>query len=334
MLPPGRTPDRKRLLKATGVAFIAASLLVITVVLPAEYGVDPTGFGRALGFARLADPGSGADVGASNGSRILFSHQYVWELKEDVVREETHVHLETKTEERVQLAMNVTNLTLVRAELDWTDAPESEPDLFEISIRAPDGRRSQLIWAQNGADGRGNLSTSLRWQSVPFPEPNATYALAEADPSGNGTWEVLVRLYRAGEHRNGSADDGNEWRLRIFAQTYTARILRTGLDAADSVSLALRGGGAVEYKFFLEKNATMTYVWRATRPITFDFHGDDRNQPDADPISHAQGVSAQGTGEFRAPFTGRHGWWWYNQGQDPVTVTLQTSGDYSIIGVI
>ena len=42
-----------QLLKATAVALLAASALLVTTVLPAEYGIDPTGLGRVFGLTAL-----------------------------------------------------------------------------------------------------------------------------------------------------------------------------------------------------------------------------------------------------------------------------------------
>ena len=42
-----------QLLKATAVALVAAGAILITTVLPAEYGIDPTGIGKALGLTAL-----------------------------------------------------------------------------------------------------------------------------------------------------------------------------------------------------------------------------------------------------------------------------------------
>ena len=47
-------PTRARLVKSLGLAAIAAGLILVTVVLPAEYGIDPTGFGRLIGLDSLA----------------------------------------------------------------------------------------------------------------------------------------------------------------------------------------------------------------------------------------------------------------------------------------
>ena len=47
-------PSRSELVKATVIAVGVAALLLVTVVLPAEYGLDPLGTGDMLGFTMLA----------------------------------------------------------------------------------------------------------------------------------------------------------------------------------------------------------------------------------------------------------------------------------------
>jgi hypothetical protein len=46
-------PTSRQLLRSTLLAMAIAALLLVTVVLPAEYGVDPTGVGGALGLAEV-----------------------------------------------------------------------------------------------------------------------------------------------------------------------------------------------------------------------------------------------------------------------------------------
>lgn len=48
-------PDRRTLLQATGLALGVAAVVLVVAVLPAEYGVDPTGVGGALGLTELAE---------------------------------------------------------------------------------------------------------------------------------------------------------------------------------------------------------------------------------------------------------------------------------------
>jgi hypothetical protein len=47
--------SKKSILKATCIALLAALVILFTAILPAEYGVDPTGIGKVLGFSNLAD---------------------------------------------------------------------------------------------------------------------------------------------------------------------------------------------------------------------------------------------------------------------------------------
>jgi hypothetical protein len=48
-------PSVRKLLTATGIAFVAAIVILIAFVLPAEYGIDPLRTGRALGLTDLAN---------------------------------------------------------------------------------------------------------------------------------------------------------------------------------------------------------------------------------------------------------------------------------------
>jgi hypothetical protein len=49
-----QAPSKGAILKATAIAFAAALLILFTAVLPAEYGIDPLGTGKALGLLGLS----------------------------------------------------------------------------------------------------------------------------------------------------------------------------------------------------------------------------------------------------------------------------------------
>lgn len=53
--PTSITATVPQLLRATAGAFAGAGLLLVTVVMPAEYGRDPTGIGKALGLTALSE---------------------------------------------------------------------------------------------------------------------------------------------------------------------------------------------------------------------------------------------------------------------------------------
>jgi hypothetical protein len=48
-------PSAERLLRSTLIALVTAMILLFTVVLPSEYGIDPTGVGRMLGLTAMGE---------------------------------------------------------------------------------------------------------------------------------------------------------------------------------------------------------------------------------------------------------------------------------------
>ena len=48
-------PTSRQLLRSTGIAIVTAGVLLVTVVLPSEYGIDPTGVGGALGLTEMGE---------------------------------------------------------------------------------------------------------------------------------------------------------------------------------------------------------------------------------------------------------------------------------------
>lgn len=52
--PPPRA-STKRLVRSTLIALAVAAVLLTTVVLPAEYGIDPTGVGRVIGLTEMGE---------------------------------------------------------------------------------------------------------------------------------------------------------------------------------------------------------------------------------------------------------------------------------------
>jgi hypothetical protein len=67
---PDELPTSGQLLRSTAIAMVAAGAILITTVLPAEYGIDPTGVGRLLGLTEMGKikRQHTDDVEADNGS--------------------------------------------------------------------------------------------------------------------------------------------------------------------------------------------------------------------------------------------------------------------------
>ena len=52
---PEELPSAGRLLRSTLLAMAAAAAILVTVVLPSEYGIDPTGAGKLLGLSEMGE---------------------------------------------------------------------------------------------------------------------------------------------------------------------------------------------------------------------------------------------------------------------------------------
>jgi len=184
--PPVQGPPARTLLKASAVALIVATVLLVTVVLPAEYGIDPLGTGDALGLSAL----SGV-----------------------------------------------------------TTAEE------------------------------------------PVPPPEG----AKVAPVQEGPFALYPAAFKV-----------------------------------DSRELVLGPYEYVEYKYHLERGASMLFSWRASGDVMHDFHGDPEGQSSS---AAAQSFDArprrQADGSFDAPFTGIHGWYWENPGGETITVHVTTAGFYT-----
>jgi hypothetical protein len=71
-------PSSSALLRSTLIAVATAAVLLVSVVLPAEYGVDPTGVGRVLGLTEmgeikmeLAREAAAAEAGAEEPPTVI-----------------------------------------------------------------------------------------------------------------------------------------------------------------------------------------------------------------------------------------------------------------------
>ena len=64
-IPDPALPTLAQLWRATAIAARVAAVILVTIVLPVEYGIDPTGAGRTLGLFRAP----AADAGASEAAK-------------------------------------------------------------------------------------------------------------------------------------------------------------------------------------------------------------------------------------------------------------------------
>ena len=218
-------PSTVRLLKSTIVAAVAALVLLVTLVMPAEYGIDPTGIGDITGLTRMG---------------------------------EIKMALAAEAEAEGQA---------LAAALDGSTAPVA---VAPVATQA----------------------------AAPIPAPSPV--VAEPD-----TVEIATA---------------------IPAPTDTTPTLRS-----DEIRVSLAPGEGTEIKVTLARGKTVEYSWQSIGGIAnFDVHGDSAPL-DIDYHSYSRGAEQSSSGVLEAAFDGNHGWFWRNRTANPITVTLQTRGEYTDI---
>ena len=102
-LPTGIKPSPATLAKATAAAAIAAAAILTLFVLPAEYGIDPTGVGASLGLnhmlagtAEAASVAKAAPAEVAIPSKASISRPAAWRQDEMTIMLEPHSGQEVK----------------------------------------------------------------------------------------------------------------------------------------------------------------------------------------------------------------------------------------------
>jgi len=149
-------PSTKSLFKATGVAALIGLLVLITTILPAEYGIDPTGLGHKMGLtvlsqANATEPKS-PEAASSSDNLLSLSAGPVWKTQNTLSSDTTTVTLEPDEGLEVKATMNAGD----RMVFNW--ASEGGPVNFDMhGERFNDGDNFTSYWqgrnepAANGA---------------------------------------------------------------------------------------------------------------------------------------------------------------------------------------
>lgn len=80
-------PSRRKLLIGSAAALAVAAVGLVVFVLPAEYGIDPTGAGAALGLTKLSEPGNIYLERGQARTNVLFPIEGNPPTDQDAVRE-------------------------------------------------------------------------------------------------------------------------------------------------------------------------------------------------------------------------------------------------------
>ena len=103
----------------------------------------------------------------------------------------------------------------------------------------------------------------------------------------------------------------------------------------DSVMITVPAKKGLEYKFHIEKDQKLEFVWKTDgSALYFDFHGEPQGNTTGYFKSFKESNQSQSSGTLIAPFTGSHGWYWENKTNKTVIINLKTRGKYKIKGLM
>jgi len=142
------------------------------------------------------------------------------------------------------------------------------------------------------------------------------------DPFGTGEKLGLTALAEA-------ADAPTAQGTIISSGAAKPATLQSRIYKVDSREFQLAPAEGMEFKYHIEKGGGLLYTWTATTSVEYEFHGEPQGGPPGAYESYDLSAGDKGAGNFTAPFTGIHGWYWLNKSQSPVTVRLTSAGFYT-----
>lgn len=181
-------PTTKQLVRSTFIALATAIVLLITVILPAEYAIDPTGMGRALGLTEMGE----------------IKAQLAQEAEEDQANSSVVADTKTVQNAPVKAEPEVAPQQLEVASTKPDDPVAVEPvwkDKMLISLKPGQGAEVKLVmekgqvaqfeWTSKGGpvnydthgDGNGNSISYEKGRGVPDDQGELKAAF-----TGNHGW--------------------------------------------------------------------------------------------------------------------------------------------------
>jgi len=149
------------------------------------------------------------------------------------------------------------------------------------------------------------------------------------DPTGVGKALGLVALSGEADDTPAAAPQAAVPANAITIPEQTRdTIVRATPYRSDEKTLTLAPHAGVEVKAQMTAGDQFIFSWKSSGPVKMDMHGEASLNATSFSTYWKQKDLSEAQGSFSAPFAGIHGWYWRNQGETPVTITLRTSGFY------
>jgi hypothetical protein len=100
----------------------------------------------------------------------------------------------------------------------------------------------------------------------------------------------------------------------------------------DSITVTIAPAKRIEVKLVMKKGEKATFEWSTNgAEVGYNLHGEVPTDPSVKAHIYQRGASKGEKGSIDAVFDGVHGWSWRNTGEQPVTVTVKASGQFSAL---
>ena len=105
-------------------------------------------------------------------------------------------------------------------------------------------------------------------------------------------------------------------------------------ESQDTIEVIVPAEKGIEYKFKSLKYGSIKYEWSTDKGIVYiDFHGEVKQENPPKNVfyeSYTLAYSNNMAGTFTAPFEGKHGWYFRNETNEDIVVTIKLNGQYEL----
>lgn len=103
----------------------------------------------------------------------------------------------------------------------------------------------------------------------------------------------------------------------------------------DEVKVVVPAGKGIEFKINMLKYGKIKYEWTTSNGeiLYYDFHGEVKQEKEVKEVyfeSYTIANSNNTVGTFLAPYEGKHGWFFRNNGKEDVLVNIRLKGQYTM----
>ena len=155
-------PSAIKLMQSTILAAIVALTLLITVVMPSEYGIDPTGVGRLLGLKQMGEIKTqlAEEADADNQASAVQQGQLAAPVNEPSAGSQRHQMLITlKPNEAAEVKLEMRKDA--RVTYQWTSSGPVNVDAHGDPVNAPKGFYHGYGKARQITSGDGVLQAAF-----------------------------------------------------------------------------------------------------------------------------------------------------------------------------